>query len=80
MHKNQLFVNQKPEIISNKETEINQKSESIILEIFNDSIQCKTCKGEMIYIQTEVIREFKILEIYKKQELLRKNENLKNVA
>ncbi len=80
VHKKQLFVNQKPEIISNIETEINQKSESIILEIFNDSNQCKNCKGEMIYIQTEVTREFKILEIYKKLELLRKNEILKNVA
>jgi hypothetical protein len=63
INKKHLFVNQNKAIES---------------EILNDTVICKSCHGEMIYIQTDVNRRNENWTVYKKLELLNpKNKNLK---
>lgn len=80
VHKAQLYVNQEPEVVSQIENQTQEKNQSTVLEIFKDTQECKSCKGEMIYLHTQVIRETKRVITYTKMELLKRNEKLKNVA
>lgn len=80
VHKAQLYVSQEPEVVSQIENQTQEKDQTTVLEIFNDTQECKSCKGEMIYLHTEVIREINRVITYKKLELLKRNEKFKNVA
>ncbi len=73
INKKYLFANQ------NIETQIATK-----IEVLNDTINCKVCNSQMIYIQTKVNRENQNWVVYKKTELLKRNkqneQNFKIVA